>query len=301
MLSKKNLPQPIPYQGSKRQLASTILRYLPSSSQRFVEPFCGSCAMSIAMAAHSRASQFWLNDAHRPLMDLWSCILHDPERLSAQYEHRWKSQSGRERDYFNLVRARFNRSQAPADFLYILARCVKAAIRYNNNGEFNNTPDNRRAGARPDEMRRRILQTSFLLTKRTKLTSTDYKTVLAQCDSTDLIYMDPPYQGVCGKRDNRYAPTVGHDEFCAELRRLNDRECLYAVSYDGRTGTKTFGEPMPDDLDLTLIEIRCGPSTQATLLGRSETTYESLYLSPALAQTVPPDATRHEDETLLFA
>lgn len=163
---------------------------------------------------------------------------------------------------------------------------MKAAIRYNANGEFNNTPDNRRKGARPTEMRRRLRCTSALLRERTRLTSLDYTKVLDDCTAEDLIYMDPPYQGVCGSRDQRYLPKVNHGEFCRELVKLNARRIMFAVSYDGRTGTKTYGKPLPDFLQLTRLEICAGRSTQATLLGRSDMTYESLYLSPALTDSL---------------
>jgi DNA adenine methylase len=53
--------------------------------------------------------------------------------------------------------------------------------------------------------------------------------------------------------------------------------------YDGRTGARQYGQILPDSLGLTHIEINAGRSSQATLLGRSARTYESLYLSPALA------------------
>ena len=42
------VPHPIPYQGSKRQLAGAILRYFPESTARMVEPFAGSAALSLA-------------------------------------------------------------------------------------------------------------------------------------------------------------------------------------------------------------------------------------------------------------
>jgi site-specific DNA-adenine methylase len=42
------VPQPFQYQGSKRALAPLILQYLPISTTRLVEPFCGSAALSIA-------------------------------------------------------------------------------------------------------------------------------------------------------------------------------------------------------------------------------------------------------------
>ncbi len=234
------------------------------------------------MAARSRASRFWINDAHSPLIELWERIIHCPDELADTYTRLWNDQLGRERAYFDTVRHRFNTDHAPGDFLYLLARCVKAAIRYNANGEFNNTPDNRHKGARPTEMRRRLCCTSALLRERTRLTAWDYKKVLDDCTEEDLVYMDPPYQGVCGSRDQRYLPKIKHDEFCHALATLNARRMMFAVSYDGRTGTKTYGEALPDSLQLTRLEICAGRSTQATLLGRSDMTYESLYLSPAL-------------------
>lgn len=291
MNGPNNVPQPIPYQGSKRLLAPEILQHFPEHVTRLVEPFAGSAAISVAMASQKRAPRFWINDAHEPLVELWRTMLGSPDQLADDYESLWNAQEGRERDFFNEVRSRFNTGHAPADFLYLLARCVKAAIRYNSNGEFNNTPDNRRKGARPTEMRHRIRHTSELLRSRTKLTSVDYRKVLRKCESTDLIYMDPPYQGVSGNRDQRYLPGITHSEFCDELASLNSRNIMYAVSYDGRTGEKVFGEPMPKSLNLTHIELVAGRSTQATLLGRTDVTVEAFYLSPALAAGISVDRT----------
>jgi len=290
-------PQPIPYQGSKRQLAARILAYFPTDVSRIVEPFAGSAAITIAAALRCVAGKFWINDAHAPLMNLWRAIIQNPDAISLAYAKLWSAQLGNEREFFNLVRDRFNRSHEPADFLYLLARCVKGAIRYNSNGEFNNTPDNRRKGARPAEMRQRIEHASSLLLGRTKITAWDYTRVLEKCSRKDLVYMDPPYQGVCGNRDQRYLPKIKHDEFCAELQRLNQRNIRYVISYDGRTGDKEYGQPMPEELGLTHIELHAGRSTQATLLGRSDVTYESLYLSPNLS---PAEIPRREVQMSLW-
>ena len=256
--------------------------------------------MSIAVAARRQADSFWINDGHFPLIKLWREIIRRPDELADQYTLLWNDQLGCEREYFDQVRSRFNRDHNPADFLYLLARCVKAAIRYNAKGEFNNTPDNRRKGARPAEMRRRISRTSELFRGRTRLTSWDYKKVLGECTDEALVYMDPPYQGVCGSRDQRYLPKVDHDEFCDELQKLNDRHIMFVVSYDGRTGAKTYGESLPDCLKLTHSEIRAGRSTQATLLGRTDVTFESLYLSPALIACVKREGRTDERQLALW-
>lgn len=294
-----DVPHPIPYQGSKRGLAPIVLSYFPEHFRRLVEPFAGSAAVSLAAAHRRLADRFVLNDAHAPLIELWREIIDRPEELACKYARLWQAQLDRERDYYDIVRGKFNKTHKPEYFLYLLARCVKAAIRYNRDGNFNNSPDNRRKGARPSTMRKRIMGASALLHGRTEVGAYDYATVLARCDSSDLIYMDPPYQGVCKNRDNRYCPKIKHADFCDHLAMLNDRSCMYLVSYDGRTGSKIHGEPLPKRLKLLHIEVHAGRSTQETLLGRDSNTYESLYLSPALAEAVLPR--RRKPSQLEFA
>ncbi len=279
----KTAPHPIPYQGSKRNLAPEILRYFPPKFVTFYEPFAGSAAMTIAAALNGFGERYHLNDLNKPLMDLWSAIIETPEQIAAQYETLWKQQLDDPRSFYDQVRADFNRTGKPDLFLYLLARCVKGSVRYNSQGEFNQSPDNRRQGMLPETMRLQILGAAYYLKGRTTISSVNYRDVLDKATPVDLIYMDPPYQGVCGNRDSRYLQSVQFCEFVQTLDGLNRRGIRYLVSYDGRTGDKIFGKQLPDDLNLTLIELYAGRSTQATLLGRDDVTIESLYLSPSLA------------------
>ncbi len=249
-----------------------------------IEPFAGSAAITLAAAARGMAEGYVLNDLNGPLMDLWRTILEFPEMLARQYESLWRAQHEDRRTYYDMVRHDFNRSGRPDCFLYLLARCVKASVRYNANGEFNQSPDNRRMGALPETMRDHILGASHLLRGKARCLSLDFKEVVAQSSVDDLVYMDPPYQGVCGERDPRYLKGVPIDEFIEVLESLNCRHIKYLVSYDGRTGDRVHGRKLPARLRLHLVELRAGRSSQATLLGRDEVTVESLYLSPALAE-----------------
>ena len=63
---------------------------------------------------------------------------------------------------------------------------------------------------------------------------------------------------------------------------MNDQRLSFMVSYDGRTGEKRHGKPLPEHLELTHLDIHAGRSSQSTLLGVDHATVESLYLSPAL-------------------
>jgi DNA adenine methylase len=280
------VPHPIPYQGSKRNLARAILRCFPERVATLMEPFGGSAAITLAAAAGGAAERYVINDLNKPLVALWRAIIEFPEELVRQYETLWRAQHEDRRQYYDKVREEFNRTGRPDCLLYLLARCVKAAVRYNADGEFNQSPDNRRMGALPDTMRGHIFGASHLLRGRTECSSLDYKEVVARAAPQDLIYMDPPYQGVCGERDPRYLKGVLFDEFVEVLEALNSRDIRYLVSYDGRTGERVHGHKLPERLRLHLMELEAGRSSQATLLGRAEVTVESLYLSPALAESV---------------
>jgi DNA adenine methylase len=280
------VPHPIPYQGSKRNLASAILGYVPAKVAGLIEPFAGSAAVTLAAAARGLAERYIINDLNQPLVGLWLAIIESPEKLARQYESLWRAQHENRRRYYDGVRDDFNRTGRPDCLLYLLARCVKASVRYNSNGQFNQSPDNRRMGALPETMRAHILGAARLLQGRTKCLSLGYREVLAQATPDDVIYMDPPYQGVCGERDPRYLQGVLYDEFVEVLELLNYRGIRYLVSYDGRTGGRVHGRKLPEHLRLRLIELDAGRSSQATLLGRAEVTVESLYLSPALDESL---------------
>ena len=289
----KRIPHPIPYQGSKRNLASEILRYFPKDIDTLYEPFAGSAAISIAAAAAGLCRRFVINDLNKPLADLLDQIINDPEKLADDYQNLWFEQLDDPRAFYNKIRDEFNKTGEPALFLYLLARCVKASVRYNAHGEFNQSADNRRKGMKPETMRMQVLGVSYYLKGRTVTQSKNYRDILALAGPKDMIYMDPPYQGVCGNRDTRYLQSVQFGEFVEEIKKLNDKNVRFIISYDGRTGQKSHGRPLPDDLNLAFIELDAGRSTQATLLGRDFVTIESLYLSPALVGQLSNVPTPH--------
>ncbi len=255
--------------------------------------------MSIAVATQKRAKKYVINDLNEPLARLWKMIINDPENLSDRYEKIWRKQSDREMDFYNEIRAEFNQSHLEEHFLFLLARCVKAAVRYNSRGEFNQSADPRRRGMLPATMRGNILATSALLRSKAEIFSIDYAVLYQKAQPSDVIYLDPPYQGVCHKRDNRYSSAVPYESFVEVLGKMNAQNLSFIVSYDGRTGDKTHGQPLPDDLSLTLVEVDAGRSSQATLLGREDITFESLYISQPLMRRLGGKTATQTAELLL--
>ena len=281
----KRMPQPIPYQGSKRNIAAQILSILPSDIDTLIEPFAGSAAISVRAAYMGLAQSFHLNDLNKPLMDLLCLIVNEPDRIASDYERLWHQQLGRERAFYDEVRAQFNATNRPDLLLYLLARCVKASVRYNSDGAFNQSPDNRRKGRRPHSMREDIYAVSRLLKGKTRITSCDFTSTIDHLNSeNDVLYMDPPYQGTSGRRDSRYCSGIDMSTLISFLAELNARDAMFVLSYDGRKGSKTYGRTLPESLSLVHVTVEAGRSTQSTLLGQRDVTYESLYLSSALIE-----------------
>jgi len=282
------MPHPIPYQGSKRLLAPHILAYVAGQSFGCLyEPFAGSAALTIAAAHRGLAERFALNDSLAPLVESWRQIMWSPELLAEAYEQLWRGQIGADATYYTRVRRAFNRSQDAAQLLYLLARCVKNAPRFNQRGAFNQSADHRRLGTRPPTMRHDIMAASALLRRRATVTCGDFEAAIASATSDDLVYLDPPYQGASTGADRRYHQGLSRERLIGALRDLNRRGVPFLLSYDGRCGVKTYGSHLPESLEATHIELNAGRSTQATLHGRSEVTIESLYVSRALAQRSP--------------
>ena len=280
---RRTVPHPIPYQGSKRSLATIICSRFPQQVETLFEPFAGSAAISLYAAQHGLARRFVIGDILPELIALWRAIVTQPEQTAERYEALWRGQINGGPEYFNSVRERFNTDREPVALLYLVARCVKNAVRFNRHGRFTQSADKRRLGVQPARMALDIAGASHLLRGRVEFIYGDFTRTVAGAGRHDLIYMDPPYQGTTYGRDKRYFAQLERAALMAGLSDLNQRAVPYLLSYDGMTGETVHGEPLPDELGLRRLLLPAGRSTQATLHGRDAMTVESLYLSRPLA------------------
>lgn len=280
------IPHIVQYQGSKRMLASQILDYMPRKFNRLVEPFAGMAAISIAAAYEHRTESFYINDLNAPLVRLLKEAIENPDKLVKDYSSVWEEQflfDDNHIQHFYEVRERFNNGEeTPANMLYLLARCVKGAVRYSKNGNFNQSPDKRRHGTNPKTLAANVYSISCLMKGKTTFSSLDYHDVLEMAQPGDLVYMDPPYQGVSNVRDNRYFAGVSFDEFAESIKILEQKGVDYLISYDGECGGKEYGEELPSSLHCQKFMLNAGLSSQALLLGKKSTTFEALYISETL-------------------
>jgi DNA adenine methylase len=251
------------------------------------EPFAGSAAITIAAAASGTAARYVIGDSLRPLIGIWKRVLGDPDAFAAEYEGIWRGQLAEGGpQHFNRVRAEYNRDGEAAKLLYLLARCVKNAPRFGRTGRFNQSPDHRRKGMNPAKMRRQIEGCGELLGSRTIAVAGDAVECLAAAGPDDLVYLDPPWQGTTEGPDARYHQGFPRARLETLLADLNERSVPWILSYDGRTGARTYGRPLPRHLRAAHLDLHAGRSSQATLSGRDDRTVESLYIAPALGTNV---------------
>ena len=240
--------------------------------------------MTIWAAQVDAADRFIIADKLVPLSELWTAIIERPLEVAERYESVWSGQNLEGSDYFNHVRARYNACKEPVGLLYLIWRCVKNAVRFNRHGNCTQSVDKRRLGMRPARMRAQLIATSNLLRGRTEVRSGDWRQTTSDATSSDFVYLDPPYLGTTVGRDKRYAEQLPQADLIRGLQSMLRRDLRFALSYDGMTGGKSYGQPLPDELGLTQLLLHAGRSSQATLVGRSEETIESLYTSPGLAE-----------------
>lgn len=284
-------PHIVQYQGSKRLLAPQILTYLPKHFTRLVEPFAGMAAISIATAKQNRADSYIINDFNKAIVGILQMAIESPLELYDEYNKVWLEQfdypEGHVGHFYKIRDEYNNGDDSPAKMLYLLARCVKGSVRYGSNGKFNQSPDKRRNGTAPNTLKQNIEAISYYLKGRTAFFSLDYREILDMTSPDDIVYMDPPYQGTSNVRDSRYISGIDFDEFVEAIERLNNKGVDYVVSYDGCCGDRQYGKELPIELGVKKILLNAGLSSQGTLLGRKEMTYEALYISRGLQKDIP--------------
>ena len=274
-----SVPHPIPYQGSKRRLAPAILSYIPTGQYtRLVEPFAGSAAVTLACASSKKFSSYIIGDALEPLIELWQIVIENPKRAADEYEVLWHRERQKPIDAYYEIRSEFNTDRDPAKLLYLLARCVKNAVRFNPAGEFNQSPDKRRTGTRPQMMRAELFAAHKILGGKCQAVHGDFLSLFLLAQEGDLFYLDPPYQGTSDGRDQRYIAGVSRGRMIEALNILNEKRVPFILSYDGFCGERNYDEPLPSTVAHRIL-LDVGRSSQATLNGRHEVTVESLYVS----------------------
>jgi len=280
--------QPFPMQGSKRAQVPIINQLVPGGQPRLIEPFCGSAAVSVGARRAGLVGEVLIADVNGCIVRLWREIIDDPRGLADRYATIWgqqfRSDELNPKQYFDKVRARYNAgSEDAAEFLFLLNRIVKAALRYSQSGVMNQSADGRRTGAKPSTVRQRLMASANAM-NGARVERQDWLTSLEEATVSDVIYLDPPYQGTTNTLDKRYVSGMAVVDFENGVRAAVDRDLSLIISYDALRGPAIYGRPLDPAMGLLALDIVTGVSAQGTLLGRKTEAHETIYVSPALVK-----------------
>lgn len=173
--------------GNKNRVKQHIVPRLPKGG-RLVEPFAGSCAISLA----SNFESYLIADANADLIDMYQFIKLDSEAFIREAE-RLFDPTNNNADTFYKLRTEFNGSatsvRKSAIFIYLNRHCFNGLCRYNASGGFN-VPFGKYSGPTcPSEDIARFAD----FARRCEFHHQSFEKTFAMTKSGDVIYCDPPY------------------------------------------------------------------------------------------------------------
>ncbi len=265
-----NLQPAIKWSGSKRLQAPTIARFFPSFST-YYEPFLGGGSILF----HVSPVRAICGDVCGPLIEFWKVVKTNPKALIDSYKRNWEKLREQGHTHFYEVRDRFNANQNPFDLLFLSRTCVNGLIRFNADGQFNNSLHHTRKGIEPMKLSRILLSWSIRI-KDVEFVQGDYRDTTRTATKRDFIYLDPPYFYTKG----RYYGRIDFEDFVEYLQEMDAKGIRFALSFDGSRGNIKFLVEFPRELFKRNFLINNGNSTFRKVMDqRVEKVREALYLN----------------------
>jgi len=260
----------IKWSGSKRSQAMTIISYIPKFN-KYYEPFVGGGSIAYAISP----SNGICGDICESLINLWQLIKSDYENLYEQYKTRWERLQNEGHIVFYEIRDNYNENQDSTDLLFLSRTCVNGLIRFNKNGEFNNSLHHTRKGIDPKRLKPILANWSERL-QGIEFRKGDYQETTRDVQKGDFVYLDPPYFNTKG----RYFGTIDFNRFIDYLDCLNKKGVKYALSFDGKRGDTDYTVELPKELYIRHLMSPSGNSSFKKVMDKkSEPVFESLYLN----------------------
>jgi len=261
----------IKWSGSKRSQAERIKKFLPESFDKYYEPFIGGGSMLYAINPEKAVC----GDICRPLIDLWNKIKDEPEQLAYEYKVKWEKLQNEGYQVYYKIRDDFNKEHKPEDLLFLSRTCVNGLIRFNAQGEFNNSFHHTRPGIAPERLEKIIYDWSGHI-QSADFYAQDYFVTTQNASARDLVYLDPPYFHTKG----RYYGKIDFEKFFDYLDELNHRGIRYMLSFDGTRGEDDFSVELPEGLYKRHEMIPSGNSSFKKVMDKEKKqVFESLYLN----------------------
>ncbi len=199
MTSYVPLVPPLKCQGIKTKLAAEIRRLSkPSAYERWIEPFCGSAA--VAFNVQPKRALLCDSNVHiiRFYRDIQEGRVTPAEVKGFLVEHGEHLRTKGE-EYYYTMRDRFNAAPDSLTFLFLNRSCFNGVMRFNRSGKFNvpycHKPE-RFAQAYVTKITNQVRRIGEVFAQCDwTFEVSDFRKSLANLQSSDFVYADPPYLG----------------------------------------------------------------------------------------------------------
>jgi DNA adenine methylase len=206
----------VKWAGGKRGLLTEIIRRLPPSFNRYMEPFLGGGAVFFALSSRPA----FLADSNGELVISYEAVRDECEELISllsTYEHS-------EEEFYRIRAldrapdfASLSRVERAARLIYLNKTCFNGLYRVNAKGFFN-VPFGRYEN--PKICDAANLKACSQKLSRAVLSVSSFEHVLEVAEKGDFVYFDPPYAPVSKTSDfTSYVPG-GFDDAAQELLML---------------------------------------------------------------------------------
>lgn len=270
----------IKWSGSKRSQSEEIINRIKDKEyDTYYEPFCGGCSVLFQLLhSNKKFKKYICSDINKDLISLWNMIKDNPNKIIEEYTKMWNElnvddDKERKKQYFYMVRDRFNKSKNPCDFMFIMRTTTNGMPRYNKIGEFNNSFHVTRNGIIPSTFAKIVKEWSEVLNKfNVQFIHRSYNEIITT--ENDFVYLDPPYANTKGM----YYGTIDYNMLWSWIRK---QECDYMLSFDGKTSSLDITYNVPKDIYSKHEYLENGNSSFRRVVGNSNDEYvsESLYIS----------------------
>lgn len=270
-MKNKLIPPVIKWSGSKRPIAHKLSKLFPNTN-KFYDPFVGGGAI----LPYFQNKPAIVGDIILELIALWNLIKNDQTKVIKEYTIRWEKLQRDGYTVYYEIRDNFNKTKNPLDFIFLSRTCVNGLIRYNKNGEFNNSLHHTRPGIHPSRFERIINDWSKWV-QNVEFKNQDYRETIADARKGDTVFLDPPYVGTKA----RYIPqSFDYKVFYSELEKLNKLEVNWILTLDGEAGDRSYTINIPQDLFVKKFKLSTGKSPFSKVMnGKQDNILESVYLN----------------------
>jgi len=227
--------------GNKSQIKNIIIKHIEPDC-RFVEPFAGSCAISLNI----NAKKYLITDINADLINLFITIIDDKDFI--EYAKSFFTPENNNSEKYYELRSLFNTATdirlKSALFIYLNKHTFNGLCRYNAKGGFNSPFGKYKSSYFPEK---EILSFRKKM-KHAVFKCQDFRITMKECKKGDVVYCDPPYMPV-SKTANFTSYAKGNftfkdqEDLLKEAVRLKNRGVKVIISnHDNEISKKLYGK-----------------------------------------------------------